>query len=36
MLVAAGFLVPYLSVYTTLAADGAVEIISLDIAEPPG
>jgi hypothetical protein len=31
MLVAAGFLVPDRSVYTTLAADGAVELIYLDI-----
>lgn len=35
VLLAAGFLVPHVSVYTTLAADGAVELIYLDIDQRP-
>jgi hypothetical protein len=35
LLVTAGALVPTVAAYTVLAADGAVEIISLDIDQPP-
>ncbi|HYZ99457.1 MAG TPA: hypothetical protein VE575_11945 [Acidimicrobiales bacterium] len=35
VLITAGALVPTVAVYTVLAADGAVEIISLDIDQPP-
>jgi hypothetical protein len=33
VLVSAGFLVPYMSVYTVVAADGAVEIVYLDLSD---
>jgi hypothetical protein len=35
VLAAAGFLAPHVSVFTTLAADGAVELIYLDIDQRP-